>query len=103
MIPLVLSSAGEFVSIGLVGWSIISVTGTICVPAVVLKMSIPLYVPGRSPVTLTLTVGEEGVIPFVALIVSQWPPLAVITVSLQFKGPTQRLLAVTLSVLALAA
>lgn len=43
--------------IGVVGWPIMKVTGTVCVPAVELNTIEPLYVPGFRPAIFTPMAG----------------------------------------------
>ena len=80
-------AAGDVSMIGVAGCAMVSVTGKVCVPVVELKTTVPVYVPGARPATLTLTNGLAGVVPFALpppSTFSQCPPLSVVVVALQF-------------------
>ncbi len=80
-------AVGDVSMIGVAGCAMVSVTGKVCVPAVELKTTAPVYVLGARPATLTLTDGLAGVVPFALpcpSTFSQCPSLSVVVVALQF-------------------
>lgn len=84
--------AGVMARPGIVGCPIVRVTGKVCVPTVVLRITAPVYVLGVRPLTWTLTTGEAGVTPLASsspLIASQLPPLSVIVFALQCNAVEQ--------------
>jgi hypothetical protein len=61
----------------------VSVTLSNFKPLLLVKVSVPLYVPGARPVVLTLTATDAGVAPLSALTFSHFPPLTVDTAAVQ--------------------
>src|SRR5438105_4443947 len=86
MMPPKFIVAGAVPIIGVVGCPIMKVTGSVCVPAGVLKIIEPVYVPEERPETLTLTNEYVDVIPLIGLRLSHWPPLFVVTDALHCNG-----------------
>ena len=83
MTPLKVSMVGVIAKSGVGGCPMTYVTGKICVPADELKITVPVYVPGFRPATLTFTAGEAGVTPLMVAILSQCTPSLVETDAFQ--------------------
>src|SRR5690242_6684807 len=63
MTPVKLKAVNAFDMTGVVGWPSVKVTGSVCVPFVVLNVTELVYVPGVRPVVTTLIAGWAGVLP----------------------------------------
>lgn len=70
---------------GAAGCAIDRLTGSVCVPADVVKTSELLYVPGASPAMFTLTCGLIGVVPLALLTLNH----DALPVTLHFTGVVQ--------------
>jgi hypothetical protein len=67
----------------------VSVTVTSCgllTTPVTLTVMVPLYVPTASPLVFTESAGVPGVVPPLGVTLTQFPPLAVETVAVQFNA-----------------